>query len=175
MWRTSRNIRLMRGGRTDPRLFPMLKKLFGTAATNNARLSNPARLRCPVLARMSSPLRASNEGLLRPRVARAQGTHRAISLCWRTFRHPGRLHPNDRTGNMSPSPVTVSLIYRSSAGPDYRPRQTAFPSHGNRATADNLISTIHVAMGHLLGPSHHSEYLVGMREADFDISANPLT
>src|SRR6185295_2645724 len=28
--------------------------------------------------RMSPPLRASNEGLLRPRVARAQGTHRAI-------------------------------------------------------------------------------------------------
>jgi len=27
---------------------------------------------------MSPPLRASNEGLLRPRVARAQGTHRAI-------------------------------------------------------------------------------------------------
>ena len=27
---------------------------------------------------MSPPLRASNEGLLKPRVARAQGTHRAI-------------------------------------------------------------------------------------------------
>ena len=27
---------------------------------------------------MSPPLRASNEGLLRPRVARAQGTHRVI-------------------------------------------------------------------------------------------------
>jgi hypothetical protein len=32
----------------------------------------------PRMARMSPPLRASNEGLLRPRVARAQGTHRAI-------------------------------------------------------------------------------------------------
>ena len=32
----------------------------------------------PEMARMSPPLRASNEGLLRPRVARAQGTHRAI-------------------------------------------------------------------------------------------------
>jgi hypothetical protein len=30
------------------------------------------------MARMSPPLRASNEGLLRPRVARAQGTYRAI-------------------------------------------------------------------------------------------------
>src|SRR5439155_9518849 len=30
------------------------------------------------MTRMSPPLRASNEGLLRPRVARAQGTHRAI-------------------------------------------------------------------------------------------------
>jgi hypothetical protein len=28
---------------------------------------------------MSPPLRASNEGLQRPRVARAQGTHRAIT------------------------------------------------------------------------------------------------
>ena len=33
----------------------------------------------PGMARMSPPLRASNEGLLRPRFARAQGTHRAIS------------------------------------------------------------------------------------------------
>ena len=34
--------------------------------------------RCPLMARMSPPLRASNEGLLRPRVARAQGTHWVI-------------------------------------------------------------------------------------------------
>ena len=27
---------------------------------------------------MSPPLRASNEGFLKPRVARAQGTHRAV-------------------------------------------------------------------------------------------------
>jgi hypothetical protein len=32
----------------------------------------------PRMVRMGPPLRASNEGLLRPRVARAQGTHRAI-------------------------------------------------------------------------------------------------
>ena len=32
------------------------------------------------MAQMSPPLRASNEGLLRPRVARAQGIHRAIPL-----------------------------------------------------------------------------------------------
>ena len=32
----------------------------------------------PRMARMSPPLRVSNEGLLRPRVARAQGTHRTI-------------------------------------------------------------------------------------------------
>jgi len=30
------------------------------------------------MTRMSPPLRASNEGLLRPRVVRAQGAHRAI-------------------------------------------------------------------------------------------------
>jgi hypothetical protein len=37
------------------------------------------------MARMSAPLRASNEGLLRPRVARAQGTHRAIPLLLADF------------------------------------------------------------------------------------------
>jgi len=47
--------------------------------------SKLARLRCLRMARMSSPLRAANEGLLRPRVARVQGTHRAILPCWRTF------------------------------------------------------------------------------------------
>ena len=31
-----------------------------------------------MVARMSPPLRASNEGLLRPRVVRGQGTHRVI-------------------------------------------------------------------------------------------------
>ena len=34
---------------------------------------------------MSPPLRASNEGLLRPRVARAQGTHPAIPLLLADF------------------------------------------------------------------------------------------
>jgi hypothetical protein len=32
----------------------------------------------PGMVRLSPPLRASNEGLLRPRVARAQGSHRTI-------------------------------------------------------------------------------------------------
>jgi hypothetical protein len=45
---------------------------------NNDGHSELACIRCPRMARMSLPLRASNEGLLRPRVARAQGTHRAI-------------------------------------------------------------------------------------------------
>jgi hypothetical protein len=40
--------------------------------------SKLARIRCSRVARMSPPLRASNEGSPRPRVARAQGTHRAI-------------------------------------------------------------------------------------------------
>ena len=40
---------------------------------------------------MSLPLRASNEGLLRSRVARAQGTHRAIPPpTSRLFQHPAR-------------------------------------------------------------------------------------
>jgi len=38
---------------------------------------------------MSFPLRASNEGSPRPRVARAQGTHRAIPLpADGLFQHP---------------------------------------------------------------------------------------
>jgi hypothetical protein len=37
---------------------------------------------------MSPLLRASNEGLLRPRVARAQGTHRAIPPAGGFFQHP---------------------------------------------------------------------------------------
>ncbi len=42
---------------------------------------------------MSSPLRASNEGLLRPRVARAQGTHRAIlPPAGGLFQHPAETH-----------------------------------------------------------------------------------
>jgi hypothetical protein len=40
------------------------------------------------MARMSPLLRASNEGLLRPRVARAQGTHRAIPPAGGFFQHP---------------------------------------------------------------------------------------
>ena len=45
----------------------------------------------PGMARMSPPLRASNEGLLRPRVARAQGTHRAIpSPAGGHFQHPAK-------------------------------------------------------------------------------------
>jgi len=56
---------------------------------------------------MSSPLRASNEGLLRPRVARAQGSHRAIPPpAGRFFQHPlvgddagaRRLHLKDLNG-----------------------------------------------------------------------------
>jgi hypothetical protein len=47
------------------------------------RLGAPRRVLSQVYiafktARLSPPLRASNEGLLRPRVARAQGTHRVI-------------------------------------------------------------------------------------------------
>jgi hypothetical protein len=43
------------------------------------------------MTRMSSLLRASNEGLLRPRVARAQGTHQAIlPPAGGLFQHPSR-------------------------------------------------------------------------------------
>jgi hypothetical protein len=55
------------------------------------------------MARMSPPLRASNEGFLKPRVARAQGTHRAIPLLLADFfsvllrRQPG-MHEEDPGG-----------------------------------------------------------------------------
>jgi hypothetical protein len=42
----------------------------------------------PMMAQMSPPLRASNEGLLRPRVARAQGTHWVIPPADGFFQHP---------------------------------------------------------------------------------------
>jgi len=52
-------------------------------------LSELARVRFPGMARMSSPLRASNEGLLRPRVARAQGDSPGHpSPAGRLFQHP---------------------------------------------------------------------------------------
>ena len=57
----------------------MLNKAVSKAAASNHMII-PSLLAyvIPKMARMSPPLRASNEGLLRPRVARAQGTHRAI-------------------------------------------------------------------------------------------------
>jgi len=43
------------------------------------------------MARMRPPLRASNEGIMRPRVARAQGTHRVIpSPAGGLFQYPAR-------------------------------------------------------------------------------------
>jgi len=51
--------------------------------------SKLACLPCPLMARMSPPLRASNEGFLKPRVARAPGTHRAIPpSAGGLFQHP---------------------------------------------------------------------------------------
>ena len=60
-------------------LSPETRRSAGKAAASNQRSSSTlARLRYPKDGPESPPLRASNEGLLRPRVARAQGTHRAI-------------------------------------------------------------------------------------------------
>jgi hypothetical protein len=42
---------------------------------------------------MSPPLRASNEGFLKPRVARAQGTHWAIPLLLAAFFRSLRAQP----------------------------------------------------------------------------------
>jgi hypothetical protein len=54
-------------------------------------LSELARVRYSKMARMSPSLRASNEGLLRPRVARARGTHRAIPPpAGGLFQHPAK-------------------------------------------------------------------------------------
>jgi hypothetical protein len=47
--------------------------------------------RVPGMVRMSPPLRASNEAIPRARVARAQGTYRAIpSPAGGRFQHPAR-------------------------------------------------------------------------------------
>jgi hypothetical protein len=58
----------------------MLKKAVQQGRSERLKMITPRVLVCvvPRMARMSPPLRASNEGLLRPHVARAQGTHRAI-------------------------------------------------------------------------------------------------
>jgi hypothetical protein len=63
------------------------KRPFSKAATSdpNMILLSLRVYIVPGMARMSPPLRASNEGLLRPRVARAQGTHRAIPLLLADF------------------------------------------------------------------------------------------
>jgi hypothetical protein len=45
-------------------------------------------IRFPLMAWMSPPLRASNEGFPKPRVARAQGTRRAIPPRWRPYSAP---------------------------------------------------------------------------------------
>ena len=82
-------------GTTEEHSRRMLKKAAGLTRPTPARrdapfrgqgsserlqmvLSELARVRYSKMARMSPSLRASNEGLLRPRVARARRTHRAI-------------------------------------------------------------------------------------------------
>jgi len=78
-------------------------------------LSKLARVPCPGMVRMSPPLRASNEGLLRPRVARAQGTHRAIpSPAEGPFQHPSpfaQLHRQRLPGKYA---VQVGMAIRGS-------------------------------------------------------------
>ena len=76
----------------------------------------------PRMARMSPPLRAFNEGLLRPRVARAQGTHRAILLpAGGLFQHPA-IHPVvDTAASGQTQPIHPAL-------PDTGPAQ----DHGER-------------------------------------------
>jgi hypothetical protein len=58
----------------------MLKKAVQQGRSERLKVITPSVLVCvvPRMARMIPPLRASNEDLLRPRVARAQGTYRAI-------------------------------------------------------------------------------------------------
>ena len=56
-------------------LHPGTRRSAGKAAASDQNMILPSLLVyiVPGMARMSPPLRASNEGLLRPRVARAQG------------------------------------------------------------------------------------------------------
>jgi len=53
------------------------------------------------MTRVSLPLRASNEGLLRPRVVRAQGAHRAIP---------------SPAGGLSQQPASVSYVVMGGGG-----------------------------------------------------------
>ena len=58
----------------------MLKMALQRGRSERPKMILPSLLVYVVsrMARMSPPLRASNEGFLKPRVARAQGTHRVI-------------------------------------------------------------------------------------------------
>jgi hypothetical protein len=58
----------------------MLKKAVQQGRSERPKMILPSLLAylVPGMVRMSPPLRASNEALPRARVARAQGTHRAI-------------------------------------------------------------------------------------------------
>jgi hypothetical protein len=68
-------------GWSDDSPLPLLRPRVPGVQDQRGCPSHPSKLtrvRCSRIARMSPPLRASNEGSPRPRVARAQGTHRAI-------------------------------------------------------------------------------------------------
>ena len=76
--------------------------------------SNLARVRIPMMARMSLPLRASNEGPLRPRVARAQGTHRAISPpAGGIFQHPAECAVQYRRAHVKETTLAARMNART--------------------------------------------------------------
>ena len=72
----------------------------------------------PRMARMSPSLRASNEGLLRPRVARAQGTHRAIPpLLASFFNILLEIHPELDIGPVLTHGFTTQILGNVTACP----------------------------------------------------------
>lgn len=78
----------------------------------------------------------------------------------------------DRSSEAKPSRRAPSQASRIHEDFDYHRQSTIGRAH--RTTHKSLIPTIHGAW--CLPPvcHHHREWSVGVREADFDISANPL-
>ncbi len=95
---------------------------------------------------MSPPLRASNEGLLRPRVARAQETHRVIPLPSAARRNAARSRrmlkksvskaaTDGSTGGVAPGYVEDAFEVRTQLA-DFFSIPAASPPFGLPETAD---------------------------------------
>src|SRR3990167_8060409 len=80
---------------------------------------------------------------------------------------------------MPPRPVAFSLTFRYGSTLEFQQpnqlRQTASRGHAHRTTPNRLTSTTHDTLGRPLESPHCSGWAVGMRDADYIVSPNPLT